>query len=189
MQMLNDDTCSYIQPTRIQPILHLNRMARLQILNAFTPAVLGEFNDIDSRYDELSNVQYWYNMSHESNEFHFAMVELQHYNNTRQMLALPARDPHVPISYDEAMLLPLWAKAISTELEKFRAHNCLLLAHFTGQHLVPMLWNFSIKTNGTYKARLVGQGDLMIPWIDFNPKEVYCDNISACGLKLVLTSC
>ena len=67
--------------------------------------------------------------------------------------------------------LPLWAKAISTELEKFRAHNCLLLAHFTGQHLVPMKWIFSIKTDGTYKARLVGRGDLMIPWIDFNPKE------------------
>ena len=155
--------------------------------DAFIPAVPDEFNDIGSRYDELGNVQYWYNMSHENNEFHFAMVELQHYNNTRQMLALPVRDPRVPTSYDKAILLPLWAQAISTELEKFRAHNCLVLANFTGQHLVPMKWIFSIKTDGTYKARLVGRGDLMIPWIDFNPKEVYCGNISACGIKLVLT--
>ena len=27
----------------------------------------------------------------------------------------------------------------------------------------------------------------MLPWIDFNPKEIYCGNISACGIKLVLT--
>ena len=27
----------------------------------------------------------------------------------------------------------------------------------------------------------------MIPWVDFNPKEVYCENISACGIKLVLS--
>ena len=33
---------------------------------------------------------------------------------------------------------------------------------FTGQHLVPMKWIFSINTDGTYKARLVGRDDLMI---------------------------
>ena len=59
--------------------------------------------------------------------------------------------------------------------------------YFDGQHLVPMKWIFSIKTDGTCKARLVGRGDLMIPWVDFNPKEVYCGNIYACGIKLVLS--
>ena len=55
---------------------------------------------------------------------------------------------------------------------------------YTGQHLVPSKWIFSIKTDGIYKARLVGQGDLMIPLVDFNPKEIYCGNITACGIKL-----
>ena len=45
-------------------------------------------------------------------------------------------------------------KAIETELEKFRTHNCLIMAIYNGQHLVPMKWIFSIKTDGTYKARL-----------------------------------
>ena len=27
----------------------------------------------------------------------------------------------------------------------------------------------------------------MISWVDLNPKEVYCGNISACGIKLVLS--
>ena len=62
-----------------------------------------------------------------------------------------------------------------------------MMAIYDGQHLVPMKWIFSIKTDGTYKARLVGRGDLMLPWIDFNPKGIYCSNISACGVKLVLT--
>ena len=85
------------------------------------------------------------------------------------------------------MTIPEWRKAIETELEKFRTHNCLIMAIYDGQHLVPMEWIFSIKTDGTYKACLVGRGDLMLPWIDFNPKEIYCGNISACGIKLVLT--
>ena len=81
----------------------------------------------------------------------------------------------------------MWKTAICVELEKFKKHNCLLLTHFDGQHLVPMKWIFSIETDGTYKACLVGPGDLKIPWVDFNPKEVYCGNISACGIKLVLS--
>ena len=84
-------------------------------------------------------------------------------------------------------MIPECRKANETELEKLRAHNCLITAIYDGQHLVPIKWIFTIKTNGTYKARLVGRGDLVLPWIDFNPKEIYCGNISACGIKLVLT--
>ena len=62
-------------------------------------------------------------------------------------------------------------EGIETELEKFRTHNCLIMAIYDGQHFVPMRWIFSIKTDGTYKARLVGRGDLVLPWIDFNPRR------------------
>ena len=85
------------------------------------------------------------------------------------------------------MTIPEWRKAIETKLEKFRIHDCLIMAIYDGQHLVPMKWICSIKTDGTYKERLVGRGDLMLPWIDFNPKEIYCGYMSACGIKLVLT--
>ena len=27
----------------------------------------------------------------------------------------------------------------------------------------------------------------MLPWIDFNLKEIYCSNVSACGIKFILT--
>ena len=66
------------------------------------------------------------------------------------------KDPRIPKSYEKAMTIPEWCKAIETELEKFRTHNCLIMAIYDGQHLVPMKWIFSIKTDGTYKARLVG---------------------------------
>ena len=59
------------------------------------------------------------------------------------------------------MTIPEWRKAIETVLEKFRTHNCLTMAIYDGQHLVQMKWIFSIKTDGTYKARLVGRGDLI----------------------------
>jgi Reverse transcriptase (RNA-dependent DNA polymerase) len=50
-----------------------------------------------------------------------------------------------------------------------------------------MMWLFSEKTDGTLKARLVGRGDLMIPWVDFDPDSVYCGNVSACGIKIFFT--
>ena len=70
------------------------------------------------------------------------------------------------------MLIPEWRKTIETELEKLQLHNCLII--------------ISIKTDGTYKARTTGRGDLMLPWIGFNPKEIYCSNISTYGIKLIL---
>ena len=78
------------------------------------------------------------------------------------------------------------AKAIYIELEKFKLHNCLIITIFNSRYLVPMKWIFSIKTDGSFEARLVGRGDLVFPWIDFDAKEIYCGNISACRIKLVL---
>ena len=65
------------------------------------------------------------------------------------------KDPRIPKSYEEAMTIPEWRNAIETELEKFRTHNCLIMAIYDGQHLVPMKRIFSIKTDETYQARLV----------------------------------
>ena len=127
------------------------------------------------------------NIQHKDGDMWLVMVETMHHDCMKQMLYMEIRDPRVPSSYDKAILIPMWKTAICVELKKFKKHNCLLLMHFDGQHLVPMKWIFSIKTDGTYKARLVGRGDLMIPWVDSNPKEVYCGNISACGIKLVLS--
>jgi Reverse transcriptase (RNA-dependent DNA polymerase) len=83
--------------------------------------------------------------------------------------------------------IPKWNKAIDTELIKFEDNNCLQYVPDTGQHLVPMMWLFSIKTDGTRKARLVGRGDLMTPLVDYDPDAVYCGNISASSIKIALT--
>ena len=96
------------------------------------------------------------------------------------------KDPRIPKSFAEAMLIPECRKAIETELEKLQLHNCLIMTIFDGQHQVPMRWIISIKTDGTYKARTTGRGDLILPWIGFNPKEIYCSNISTYGIKLIL---
>ena len=138
------------------------------------------YNDdtIGTKYDEEGNIQYWYNMRYNMAtvvvigdpspaEFSRVILETQHRKSTKLLCAVEVRDPRVPTSYDKAIVLPLWAAAITTDLGKFRDHNCLIMTPYTGQHLVPMKWIFSVKTDGTYKARLVGRGDLMIPWIDY----------------------
>ena len=119
-------------------------------------------------------------------EFSRVILETQYWRSTKLLCALGVRDLRLPTSYDKAIVLPLLAAAMSTELRKFRDHNCLVITSFSGQHLVSMKWIFSIKTDGTYKARLVGRDDFMIPWVDFKPKEIYCGNITTCGIKLVL---
>ena len=50
-----------------------------------------------------------------------------------------------------------------------------------------MMWTFVIKSDGTKKARLVGRGDLMLPYIDFDPYAVYCGNVSASSIKVCVT--
>ena len=159
----------------------------------YLPSDADVYNDanIGINYDEDGNIQYWYNMRYNLStevkngdpsptEFSRVILETQHWRSTKLLCALEARDPCVPTSYDKAIVLPLWAAAITTELGKFRDYNCLVMAPFTGQHLAPMKWIFSIK------ARLVGRVDLGIPWVNFNPKKIYCGNITACGIKLFL---
>ena len=93
-------------------------------------------------------------------EFSFRVIEKTHWKFIKRLCFMMIKDLRIP-------------KSIETELEKFRSHNCLIMAIYDSQHLVPMKWIFSIKTDVTYKARLVGRGDLIPPWIDFNPKEIY----------------
>ena len=73
-------------------------------------------------------------------EFSRVILETQHWKSTKLLCAVEVRDPRVPASYDKAIVIPLWAAAITTELGKFRDHNCLIMTPYTGQHLVPMKW-------------------------------------------------
>ena len=84
------------------------------------------------------------------------------------------------------MLDPLWAAAIMIEINKFAKNSCFKLVPFNGQHLVPMMWLFTIKNDGTYKARLVGRGDMMIAGVDYDPDAIYCGNVCACSIKMCL---
>ena len=90
-------------------------------------------------------------------EFSRVILETQHWKSTKLLCAVEVRDPRVPTSSDKAIVLPLWAAAITTELGKFRDHNCLIMTPYTGQHLVPMKWIFSIKTDCQCKIRLPTQ--------------------------------
>ena len=117
----------------------------------YLPSNADVYNDADigTKYDEEGNIQRWYNMKYNLSrqvntgdpylaEFSRVILETQHWRSTKLLCAHEVRDPHVPTSYDKAIVIPLWAAAITTELVKFRDHNCLVMTSFTGQHLVPM---------------------------------------------------
>ena len=117
----------------------------------------------------------------DTHEYPLKMVELTHYN-----FSVKIKDPDAPKNFWEGMRLPDWEIAINQERGKFELNNCLKEVSYTGQHLVPMMWLFNIKTDGTKKARLVGRGDMMIPWVDFDPNTVYCGNVAASSIKIAL---
>jgi hypothetical protein len=125
--------------------------------------------------------QYWYNYLAPNYEFSLSAVETGHC-----LLTVTTKDPSVPKTFWQAMKDPEWAAAIAKEQSKFESNCCLAVVLDTGQHLVPMMWLFNIKTDGTKKARLVGRGDMMISRIDFYPNAVYCGNVAARSIKLAL---
>ena len=131
---------------------------------------------------EEGDMIYWYSTSVRNHEYNLSVIETSHF----LQLGIPI-DPHVPKTFWKAMAIPEWKVAIDTELRKFETNACLEFVPFTGQHLVPMMWLFNIKNDGTRKARLVGRGDMMIPLVDFDPDAVYCGNVSACSIKIAVT--
>ena len=132
--------------------------------------------------DEDGSPVYWYNIFVHNQEYPLIMCETQHFHKLKVV-----KDPNVPENFYKAMKIPQWAEAIDKELTKFEKNICLQLVPYNNQHLVPMMWIFVIKTDGTRKARLVGRGDLMLPYVDFDPYAVYCGNVTACSIKICLT--
>ena len=131
---------------------------------------------------EEGDAVYWYSYQVRNFEYNLSVIETSHF------LTLATPDtPHVPKTFWKAMAIPEWKLSIDTELKKFEANACLEFVPYTGQHLVPMMWLFNIKNDGTRKARLVGRGDFMIPLVDFDPNAVYCGNVSACSIKICIT--
>lgn len=125
---------------------------------------------------------YWYKFFNDTHEYAYAMVETSHATRS-----IAIKEPDVPKTFWSAIRLPEWAAAINKERGKFELNNCLAEVPYTGQHLVPMMWLFNVKTDGTKKARLVGRGDMMIPWVDFDPNAIYCGNVSSSSIKIALT--
>ena len=112
------------------------------------------------RFPEEADAVYWFSMLAETDthEMAYTMAEISHWK-----LSVAVKEPNVPKSFWEAMRYPEWEAAINKESGKFEVNNCLQEVPYTNQHLVPMMWLFNVKTDGTKKARLVGRGDLIIP--------------------------
>ena len=109
----------------------------------YLPSDATEFKDaeIGTKYDADGNIKYWYNMRYnipttirtgDPSPAEFSRV-IQLWKNTKLLCAVEVRDHRVPTSNDKAIVLP----AITTELGKFRDHNCPIMTPYSGQHLCP----------------------------------------------------
>jgi hypothetical protein len=132
----------------------------------------------------LPPAQYWMESFTTDYNVIISAVEATHFT-----LSVTLADPTVPKTFWTAMKDPQWAAAIDKELTKFEVNKCFTVVPLTNQHLVPMMWLFNIKTDGTKKAHLVGRGDRMIPFIDFDPNAVYCGNVAASSINVAASSC
>jgi hypothetical protein len=146
-----------------------------------TPVLHPELYPDVEHLDDMGNPLYWYQLADHDPVHMIAMIQTYHH-----LLAMPAFDKRVPRTFLKAMQDPTWRTAVSLEIGKFSKNNCFVTVPYEGQHLVPMMWLFTIKTDGTYKARLVGRGDLMLAGVDYDPNAVYCGNVSACSIKMCL---
>ena len=131
--------------------------------------------------DENDEPVYWYSFYARNEEYARSMCETQHYSK----MATPT-DPRVPKCFKQAVRIPAWKEAIDKECGKFDKNDCFTVVPYNGQQLVAMMWLFNIKTDGTFKARLVARGDLMKPFVHYHPNDVYCGNVSATSIKIAV---
>ena len=178
---LTDESDVHTPIIPVRGIVHNNETNTVkQSINNDTEPTLNEYN-IPYDDDNGSPV-YWYQLHVKNYEYPLAMCETQNFYKIQTV-----KDPLIPQNFYKAMKQPLWEAAIDKELTKFEKNMCLQVVPYNGQHMVPMMWTFVIKTDGTKKARLVGRGDLMIPNVDFDPNAVYCGNVTACSIKMCVT--
>ena len=178
---INDDTHVPIVPERT---VYTNNNSDISVQRNILPDIPEtNINKYHLPYQEDDGTPvYWYNLFVHNTEYPLIMCETQHFYKMKV-----THDPNVPTNFYKAIRIPEWEAAINKELDKFEKNLCLQLVPYNKQHLVPMMWTFVIKTDGTRKARLVGRGDLMLPYVDFDPKKVYCGNVTACSIKMCLT--
>ena len=82
---------------------------------------------------------YWSTYTSSSIRFSIHLFRVLHNN-----IAVQIKHPYIPKDFWTAMQYPEWEQAIDTERTKFEVNNCFRSVPFTGQHLVPMMWLFSI---------------------------------------------
>jgi hypothetical protein len=100
--------------------------------------------------NELGDMVYWYSTSVRNHEHMLSVIETSHF-----MSLDVAPEPHIPKDFWKAVAIPEWNKAIDTELTKFETNSCFQFVLDTGQHLVPMMLLFSIKTDLIKKAHVI----------------------------------
>ena len=76
-----------------------------------------------------------------------------------------------PKSFTMAIMQTIWHPPIQKELGNFIDNTCLQSIKDIGQRRMMMIWLFSFKSDLSLKARLVVNGKMCKPGIDYDPDE------------------
>ena len=93
----------------------------------------------------------------------------------------------IPRNFAKAIMQPAWHPAINKEIGNFIDNTCFQWIKNVGQRRMMMIWLFLLKADMTMKARLVVNGKMCKPSLDYNPDETYYGNIAATSIKVYFT--
>ena len=106
--------------------------------------------------------------------------------NYHQFMAmfLMAMASAAPKSFAKAIMQTIWHPPIQKELDNFIDNTYFQWVKDIGQRRMMVIWLFSFKFDLSLKARLVVNGKMCKPGIDYDHDETYCGNVAATSIKI-----
>ena len=89
-----------------------------------------------------------------------------------------------PKSFTMAIVQITWHPPIQRELGNFIDNACFHWIKDIGQRRMTMIWWVSFKSDLSLKTRLVVNGKMCKPGVDYDPDETYCGNVAAMSIKI-----
>ena len=147
------------------------------------PLVLTDTSEYEPGVDEYGMPVYWSKITREQSTAPVLDIGVFNYHDfmARCLMTITSAAPR---SFAKAIMQPAWHPAINKEIGNFIDNTCFQWIKDVGQRRMMMIWLFSFKADMTMKARLVVNGKMCKPGLDYNPDETYCGNVAATSIKV-----
>ena len=136
--------------------------------------------------DEYGTPIYWNTITEEHSTVPVVDITVLNYHQFMAMF-LMAIASAAPKSFTKTIMQTIWHPPIQKELGNFIDNTCFQWIKDIGQRRMMMIWLSSFKSDLSLKARLVVNGKMCKPGIDYDPDETYCRNVAVLSALFGLT--